>query len=231
MLLARKLGMSMPLATRLLAIGGSLVVAAALVIWIIVWRRGLWPVLYRWRAVRVALFVAFVLLLVLSVLPLGYSAKRLAVILVPFVCVAAAWFWPLRLPLSRPLAVLLALSLVASVVNVTLIPKDEWREAVQYLTSRYQPGDAIWLAPGYENVPFEYYNRGHLPVTEIGGPAIDEFLDSIMVQQGRLWFVYHETDVDFVDPGREVQAHLDSRLRRDIELPLHRISIVRYLPR
>jgi mannosyltransferase len=226
-LLARYAGISVP--TALLAIGGSLLVAATLVTWIIVRRLELWPALYRSRAVRVALFVAFVLLLVMSVFPRGYQVKRHTLIWLPFVCMTVAWFWPLRSPLSRPLAVLLALSLTASVVNVTLIPKDEWREAVHYLTSTYQPGDAIWLEPGWESIPFEYYNRGHLPVTEISRPAEDDYLDSILAQQGAIWFVYHESDLDSVDPDRKVQAQLDSRLRRDSMLMLHRITIVRYL--
>lgn len=231
-LLARSVGMSTQIATAILAIGGCLVAAVVLAIWIIVWRRELWPALYRSRVVRITLFAAFVLLLVLSVFPRGYSIKRLVVVIyLPLLCTGVAWFWPLQRPLSKPLAILLALSLVASVVNVALIPKDNWRETVQYLTSNYQPGDAIWLAPGYEEIPFEYYNRGRLPVTEIDSPAIDEILEPVVAQQGRVWFVYHEVDVQEVDPGREVQTRLEARLRRALELSRHRISIVLYVPR
>ena len=230
MLLERVLGVSLPLATLAAVALGVVAVAAILGTWILVRRRGLWPAIYRSPVVRAALVIAFVMLLFLSVWPRGYSVKRLMVISVPFICLLVAWFWPMAGRISRTLSVLLLLSAVAALVNVIAIPKDDWRATAYFLQGAYQEGDAIWIAPGYDSLPFEYYNQGGLPVTQIDELQGDG-LDSLPIPRGRVWLIYNDAPTRFLGVGPELEARLASRFSRAQDWSAYRVRTVLFVSR
>ncbi len=228
MLLERTLHVGLPAATfviGMLALAGLAVILGS---WILVRNRGIWPAIYRSRVVRMTLAAAFVLLLLLSVWPRGYSLKRHLVISLPFICLVAAWFWPMAGRMSRTLSILLVLSAIASLANVIAIPKDDWKTTAAFLQGAYREGDSIWIAPGYDSIPFEYYNRGRLPVTQID--SLQASSDALASTRGRIWLVYNDTPTMLVDTGPKLEADLANRLHRGQEWSAYRIRAALFVP-
>ncbi|MGE5603900.1 MAG: glycosyltransferase family 39 protein [Nitrososphaerales archaeon] len=227
-LLGQALGVSLRAASLVSIAFGVVLVSILAGAWLFTCSRDVWPAIYRSRAVRAALVVAFIMLLILSVWPRGYSFKRHLVIFVPFICLVVAWFWPWAGRFSRTLAALLLLSAIASLVNVIAIPKDDWKAAAGFLQAAYQEGDAIWIAPGYDSVPFEYYNRSRLPVVEINDPQPGS--DALPLPRGRIWLVYNKAPTMLVDAGPKLEAELARRLDRAQEWSAYRIRVVLFVP-
>ena len=68
------------------------------------------------------------------VVPQAYSLKRQIVIVWPFALLVCGWLWPWQRRNYALVGILLALSLAAGLVNLALVPKDQWREAAAYIT-------------------------------------------------------------------------------------------------
>lgn len=230
LLVQERFGITWPVAVRLALALGAVAVALFVVVWDQARRRNLWPAIHRSPALRLALLILFVAFLVASVYPRAYSVKRLLVVFVPFLCLLIAWFWPMRPRLYGPLPVLLALSLIASLVNVIAVPKDDWRSAAGYVESRTQPGDAILVAPGYDNLPFAFYHRGRLPVTEIGRPEVVN-ADALAGSGGRVWLVYNDLPGNAQTDGARLAARLGERMGRAEEWNGYRVRAVLFTAR
>ncbi len=230
LLVQERFGISWPAAVGLALALGLIALTAFLFLWSLIRRRNLWPAIYRSPALRLALLILFAAFLVASVYPRAYSVKRLIVIYAPFLCLLIAWFWPLRPRLYGPLPVLLALSLIGSLVNVVAVPKDDWRAAAAHVEARIQPGDAVWVAPGYDNLPFAYYHGGRLPVTEINRPE-DANVETPAGSGTRVWLVYNDLPGNWVTDGARLEGQLAERMNRVEEWDGYRVRAVLFTRR
>lgn len=166
------------------------------------------------RAVVAALFIAAV---VGIVYPRGYTLKRQLAALWPFVLLGVGWIvpWPTGRA-GRSLAPLLvAAALIGSLVNITLIPKAEWRGVADYLDANMGPSDTIVLLPGYDYIVFRYYNDYRKHVTQLTGPP-DEALAEAAGRHQAIWIIEDQRDLS--GPRNEVYAWLEEHKKlREIE--------------
>jgi len=179
--LAQRLGVSPELALLLIVTALAFIAAALMLCAYFVLRNR-----HRLGALRdPSRFGAGVLILMLvalaaSVVPRAHSVKRSNLIPWTFGLLALAWVFPWRLPIPRALRALPALSLLLSVVNVTLIPKDEWRQAIQFIHAHQQPGDVTWLLSDYLRAPYLYYDRGRSDWTGVSPEMTDDELEGVL---------------------------------------------------
>jgi uncharacterized membrane protein len=144
---------------------------------------------------RVLSAALFIILLALSVIPRGYSLKRQVIFILPFVLMIFAWLWPWGGKSHRLLTILLGLSLLASLINVLVIPKDQWREAASYISEHSQPGDVVILEPIYMTIPFDFYNSQSVERIGVNFGEID-VVHEVLCQHQRAWLLLHRTDRD-----------------------------------
>ena len=135
------------------------------------WRKlGERPSLYR--AVTLIILAGFIIVTLLTPIPRLYSLKRIVVTGWPLVVIlAAVLINRLGAASYRVRASMLALSLVAACVALWLIPKDDWRGAVNYINQHSAPGDVVWLAPSSGQIPYNYYQPKIPPM--VGQNLID----------------------------------------------------------
>ena len=207
-----------PLAIAAVALG---IVGLALLGWLLHRRGDELAGLRYARWVRAGVLAAFYASLVVLLVPRGYTAKRQLLILWPFVLLFLGWVWPWQRSNSRPILTMLLLSLAASMITLTAIPKDQWREAVAYLNEQSESGDVVALVPSYMSTPFDYYDQGRLNRVGIRPADMDEILPELAEQHGRIWLVYHS--VDTVDAGRNAEAWLEQHGHLIREAPFFRI--------
>ena len=171
----------------------------------------------HWRrapGVRVALLLLVLAATVVTVVPRVYTIKKLIVALWPYFLLVVAWFWPWQAAYRRTLTLILVASLAGALVNVSVIPKDQWREVARYLAEHRQPGDGLWVQPYYHTVALDYYADGALPPVK---PDVDGAPAALAEQAAglsRVWYVYGARDVGAADPQQVVPAWLDANLRR-----------------
>ncbi|MBN1250198.1 MAG: glycosyltransferase family 39 protein, partial [Anaerolineae bacterium] len=105
------------------------------------------------RLVQALTILLYVILLVLSVLPRGYTVKRHILVAWVPVLVGFAWIWS---GLARRRLVWIAivvLSVAASLTNIIAIPKPQWREVAQVINTGFRQGDVVLLSPSYMGIP------------------------------------------------------------------------------
>ena len=206
--------LNLPVIVRLVLVAGiALTVVGGLTLYFITRRVTLTHALESLRKQRWLSFAAcllFIVLLALSVYPRGYSLKRQVVFLWPFALMVFAWLWPWGGKDQRLLVVVLGFSLIASLINVLVIPKDQWRETVDQLGERYQQGDLVVIEPNYLTIPFDYYDRRHLP--RLGVPFGDtKPVGEVLCHHPRVWLVLHRVDRD---PQARLEEWLGQRATR-----------------
>ena len=185
-------------------------------------------VLARLRAaapVQVVSAVLFLASLVAFVVPQAYSLKREIAILWPFALVLFAWLWPWRPQSYGFVGCILALSLAASVVNLALVPKDQWREAAAYISANSAANDVVFLEPAYMKTPFDYYNRQGLEAVGADFNAGDDRLSKLACQYDRVWLVDHQIDRD---PLARTQHWFDARSQPALTISFFRIDVRLY---
>jgi hypothetical protein len=112
------------------------------------------PTLLAW-----IVLAAFVITTVGSAIPRLYTIKRLLLGLLPYALLLVAW--ALRhLSLARwPVAALLLFSLILSLLNILLVPKEPWQEVIMVVQEETDTTDAVWVDE--LAVPaFDYYTHG-----------------------------------------------------------------------
>ena len=145
------------------------------------------PSLVRHSFVVWGILILFALGTAASVVPRLYTVKRLAVGLLPYGLLAAAWAMG-RLRRKRLVwGLALGLSLAASLFNAWGVPKTPWREVVATIDARLRPGDVVWV-DGLAMPVFDYYHHsaGTLHPWQVGD------LDAIgasLPGAGRLWLI------------------------------------------
>lgn len=192
----------------------------------------------RWAAapwLRYGVLVLCLAFTVVSVIPRLYTAKKFIVALWPYGLLMVAWLFPWKSANRLPLIVLLAASLVGSVVNATFIPKDEWREMVAYIESHGEAGDSVWVVPRYQEEPLKYYlARGTAADFEV--PAVepsmnDDQLAELVDEGQRVWLIYHTVDFRLRDPERRIERWLMEHFEAVEHVQFHRINATLYTPR
>ena len=101
----------------------------------------------------------FALITIASVIPRGFTLKRLLVSLWPYLMLIGAWaLRELRLK-AWLLSALIAVLLILCVANSLLVPKEPWREVVAVVQQELGPTDELWVDE--LAVPaFDYYYSG-----------------------------------------------------------------------
>lgn len=207
----------------LIALSGAVLMAVA-----VVQRRrpSFWAFLRTSAWLRRALVVLFILVVIMTVIPRGYAVKRLVMALWPYVLIAVAWVFPWEQQSRRSLAMLLGASLVATLINITVIPKDQWRELVTALAAQAQPGDVVWVQPAWEVAPFTYYlPDGSGPA--VSGPPADADKRAAALQQGRIWHVY-QTYEYLRSPDHTVEQLLAEQMEAVQHLDFYRVHATLY---
>lgn len=176
--------------------------------------------------------MAFALAIIAAPLELGYSFKRIVVVIWPFVIVFVAYaiFRASSGRVSQSLQVsLVAISIIASGFNLFVVEKDDWRSAVSAINEAADQDDSIWMVSyvgEWSVAPYRYYEARPpllFPVTE---GAYPEFAASAL---GDLWIVASRAPRDPI-PSTAGEAWLDENWVLVDETPVHRLSARSYSP-
>lgn len=257
-MLALDLNLSPTLVSIALIVLGMAIFGAALVI---AWRllrlgSAVWN---QWAAspfVRYGILLLFVIATIISVYPRIYTIKKLIVALWPYGLMVVAWVFPWDFPrkvpqkrLNRvPLIALLVISLTGSLVNVTLIPKDGWRDLAAYLLTHAAPADRAWVVPRYQGVPLDYYlthpdlipsdasvsasqPAATVRLAPVDASMSDAELAELAADGQRVWLIYHTTDYQLSDPARRLERWLMAHFEHVMRIEFHRIEATLYAPK
>ena len=158
------------------------------------------------RIVQGVLLFSFIVLLIVSVYPRAYSLKRQLLIFLPLVLIFYAWFWPWARKKRTVLVSMILLSLLASLVNIIAIPKNQWRETVAYLSANGQASDVVLLVPSYMDWPFDYYNQGEFQIEEVRPDEAKVKIPDLAATTGRIWLISNQRDIG--DPKDAIRSLL-----------------------
>jgi 4-amino-4-deoxy-L-arabinose transferase-like glycosyltransferase len=171
------------------------VIALALLFWLLR-RRSAWFVKLRTSSIfRGLLLLLFVALLVLAVVPRGYSLKRYSLVFWPFALLGFAWMWPWTSDHRRSLALLVMVSLLASLLNIFVVPKPQWKQAAHLVLDKREADDIVLFSPSYMDLVFNFYAEDRVPMAGIRGGEVATTLASLFESYDRVWFIYHTADV------------------------------------
>jgi hypothetical protein len=244
-LAAARLSISPLLAGEILAVGALLAALLVAVMAISLLRRGL-PSWSRWAtmpAVRYSALFLFLLITLFSVVPRLYTVKKLVIALWPYGLLAMAWLFPWRISNRLPLILLLTASLIGSVVNISVIPKDQWRELVAFLVAHGEATDSIWIEPRYHSVPLNYYLAHPTPaqrnanstmdfeISKVSPAMSDAELEALAAKSGRVWLIYHTANYMASDPARRLERWLAEHFEPIAQLHLYRMEATLYAPK
>ena len=110
----------------------------------------------RW--ITILVLVGFILANIFFILPRFYSLKRLIVQAWPLVILFTAWLIvksPRKLELST---VLIAVSLLASLVSLLFVGKDDWRSSTAYINENSSMDDVVILQHAWNRMATNYYD-------------------------------------------------------------------------
>jgi hypothetical protein len=158
------------------------------------------------RIVQGVLLFSFFVLLIVSVYPRAYSLKRQLLIFLPLVLIFYAWFWPWAREKRTVLVSMILLSLLASLINIIAIPKNQWRETVAYLSANGQASDVVLLVPSYMDWPFDYYNQGEFQIADVRPDEAKAKIPELAATTGRIWLISNQRDIG--DPKDAIRSLL-----------------------
>lgn len=168
--------------------------------------------------------IGFALATLLLPFPRLYSAKRILVQGWPFVILFVAWLLAQQERYRERLwQILLAVSLLSTLMTVFLVPKDDWRGAIAYVSQHAKPEAILWLDPPWIS-----------DVTAIYQPAIrpqrsnpEEFNQLL----GRDVWLISERYPNLPIPHTPSEAWLDNNLKLVETVPFFRLEVRHYQPR
>lgn len=149
--------------------------------------------------VQLSFAALFILLLLLDVIPRGYSLKRQLSLVWPFLLLGFAWVWPWGKAQKKLLVTVLIFSALAALVNIAVIPKDEWRQVAAHVAAQKEATDVVVLQPGYMSIPFDFYDAGATTSVSFD----DEKIGNLLIEDKRIWLIVHTRDV--ADVNRSVE--------------------------
>jgi hypothetical protein len=125
------------------------------------------------------------------------------------------------MPRPKPLGTaVLALSLVASLITVLAVPKDDWRGAIIYINEHATQDAVIYLDPHWYRLLGHYYG---LEPQQI---SIREGLPET-VPPGELWLVAERFPGQPI-PSSTTESTLDESARLLEAVPFYRLEVRRY---
>lgn len=147
---------------------------------------------------------AYVIVLLLFVIPRGFSIKRHMVVFIPFFLMPIGLLWPMAKANSRVIGLLIGLSLLGSLYNIYFVPKAEWGDITKAIAEQYQPGDAIILNPRYLIHPSSFYSGDDVRYLSMN----EQDLQSILTSDGlggyeRIWYIEQPGSTDLMAPLRQ----------------------------
>jgi hypothetical protein len=153
--------------------------------------------------------VLYLVALVASVWPRGYSIRRQVLIFVPYFLLMVAW--GIRsLKWRRQLASgLVAVSLPFLMVNLVFAEQQDWRSLAIFMTKQAQPEDVILFSAPYYVQCMEYYYRGSVERVGVSQADVPSRLSQLTQKRARVWLVLI-ADV-YTDPGGAIPAWLSAR--------------------
>jgi len=119
----------------------------------------------------------------------------------------------------------LFVSLGASVVNVTVIAKDDWRGLVQYADTHVPPDEPVWLDPAWDSVAYNRYSPARPPASSEPGASLSGSLDS----HPALWLVVQRR-LGAPAPGSASETWLDGHPTLTRRVSFARLELRRYQP-
>jgi uncharacterized membrane protein len=166
--------------------------------------------------------LGFLMLIVVSVIPRGYSVKHLIAVGWPFVTILVAWL--LNASASRRVllpttTVVCAIAAVATVAT----PRADWRGAVEHIDRHHVPGDLVWLDPSSNVIPYNYYQPQI--VAETPGRALARASEALPVDTG-LWLVAER--FGSAPPTSPTEEWLDSQMTLTASQRFARLELRRY---
>jgi len=235
MLVLQRLGLPVTLTDARWAFVVAVVVFTAVGVWLclsLLQRRRMHRLL---PGVAPVIVVLFMLITIGSVIPRGFTIKRLLVSLLPYGLLVSAWAMR-RLQFKRwVLSALVISSLALSMVNVLLVPKEPWREVVAIVQQKIGPGDVVWVDE--LAVPaFDYYYRDPHERLILRTARLHELSDGLDTAQDagqcssaygrRIWVVTR------VDPYRNLFDYFPSAFSQKLVWSgdWHRVSVRVYAP-
>lgn len=141
------------------------------------------------------MLLGFGLFLLVGVLPRGYTVKRHLLIYIPFMLLVFGFYWPLVAKNRLIIGSLLLCSIGASLINNYLIPKTEWRDISNQVTTDFNDQDIVILNPHYLDVPFEFYNQDNA-VFRGSADELKQMIDSLDPVQ-HVWYIEQEVNPDY----------------------------------
>jgi hypothetical protein len=143
----------------------------------------------------------------------------------PYVCVLVAWLVVVWQGKSKRWVWygLMTVSLVATLVMLWAVPKDDWRSAVAYIEGHAQTEDIVWIDPTWNNVAYEYYQA---KTTATYGNVQD--LEQLAGKD--IWLVA-ERFPQYEIPSSKSEAWLDENLQLVEAVPFYRLEVRHYQPK
>lgn len=178
----------------------------------------------RWLII-VGVIGVFVVATLLFPLPRLYSVKRVLVTGWWLVIGLSAWLVG-QLP-PRPGKItrrtLLAISLLASLITVFAVPKEDWRSVVAYLEQNIADDTLVWLDPAWNRLPATYY-APDLPI-DYGG---QQALRRVSEQSDEVWIVAERYPTQAI-PSSTAEAWFDESWELVETVPFYRLELRRYV--
>ncbi len=173
------------------------------------------------------ILIGFGLLTLLFPLPRLYGLKRVLVLFWPFAILLAAWLI-MQIPARRQWSagILIGISLLATLITIFIVPKDDWRAAAAYSSTRAEQQDVVWIDPIWNRVPFAYY----APLIESQSGALAVLQDSAAANPPAIWLVAERAPGTPI-PASEAEKWLDQNWQIVETIPFYRIELRKYAPR
>jgi hypothetical protein len=114
---------------------------------------------------------------------------------------------------------LIIISLIAALVALLAVPKDDWRSATAQINQDAGDNDIVWLEPSHGNLPYGYYE-----------PLIDPTFTVNAVLEKPDVDVWHiaERQPNRPIPGSSAEIWLDKNRELLEVFPLYRLEVRHY---
>lgn len=151
-------------------------------------------IIFEYRWIQIGLVLLFLVLIILSVIPRGYTLKRQVVLLWPYGLLFFAWCWPWQKKYNKLLLSLMMVSIIGSLVNIVAIPKPQWREVAAFIDKNARENDLVILEPSYYTIPYDYYDFKTIDRVGLHASFTQDQLSTLFSEHNYIWLIVHGTD-------------------------------------
>ncbi len=175
------------------------------------------------RFVTPFILLLFLLLTVAFVWPRLFGVKRVLATGWPYVSLFVAWLVVAWEGKKQWIGYgLMGISLVATIVMLSFVPKDDWRNAVAYINNNAQAGDVVWIDPPWNNVAYDYYGT-QLPASAGNQENLEQLA-------GTDTWLLAERFPGQTPPSSVSETWLDDNLQLVEVIPFYRLEVRHYRP-